>query len=72
MSVEDLLRYYPNKYIDRTRVYKVQELEEGMASVQVIGQLLYLYEKVDVKDWKECLTMEQEPSDWYGSVVSAI
>lgn len=44
MSVEDLLRYYPNKYIDRTRVYKVQELEEGMASVQVIGQLLYLYE----------------------------
>ncbi len=37
---EDLLNFYPNRYIDRTRYYKINELNNNVAEVQVIGKII--------------------------------
>ena len=36
----DLLSYYPYKYVDKTRVYKISEIDASMPYVQIIGQIL--------------------------------
>ena len=36
----DLLEYFPYKYVDRSKVYKVSELTGDMAFVQVVGHIL--------------------------------
>lgn len=36
----DLLRHFPYKYIDRTKLYKVKDIETGMPHVQVLGRLI--------------------------------
>ena len=36
----DLLEYYPYKYVDRSKVYKIHELAGDMPYVQVVGHIL--------------------------------
>ncbi|QNL50903.1 ATP-dependent DNA helicase RecG [Olivibacter sp. SDN3] len=38
----DLISYYPFRYIDRTRFYKINQLQPDLPSVQVIGRLLHV------------------------------
>jgi len=38
-TFEDLLRHFPYKYIDRTRFYKIREIESELPHVQVIVRL---------------------------------
>ena len=38
-TYNDLLHIFPNRYIDRTRYYKIRELERSHAEVQIIGQI---------------------------------
>lgn len=38
-NFEDLLRYFPYKYIDRTRFYKIKDIQPEMPYVQVIARL---------------------------------
>lgn len=38
----DLLHLYPNRYIDRTRYYKINELTTTLAEVQLIGKIIHL------------------------------
>lgn len=40
-SYEDLLFYFPYKYIDRSRFYKVSEVEGNMPFIQLKGRILY-------------------------------
>ena len=44
-SVEDLLRHYPYKYVDRSRFYYLHEISEDMPFIQVKGQIIR-FEKV--------------------------
>ena len=44
-SVEDLLRHYPYKYVDRSRFYYLHEINEDMPFIQVKGQIIR-FEKV--------------------------
>jgi len=44
-SVEDLLRHYPYKYVDRSRFYYLHEITDNMPFVQVKGQILK-FEKI--------------------------
>ncbi|MBO5719723.1 MAG: ATP-dependent DNA helicase RecG, partial [Bacteroidales bacterium] len=37
---EDLLYYFPYKYIDRSRIHKIAELQQGMPYIQVCGRIL--------------------------------
>ncbi|MFL9843425.1 ATP-dependent DNA helicase RecG [Flavobacterium rhizosphaerae] len=38
----DLLNLYPNRYIDRTRYYRINELQNNNAEVQVAGKVVHL------------------------------
>jgi len=36
----DLMNFFPNRYIDRTRYYKINELQNSTAEVQIIGKII--------------------------------
>ncbi len=36
----DLLNFFPNRYIDRTRYFKINELQNNTAEVQIIGKII--------------------------------
>lgn len=37
---EDLINFFPNRYIDRTRYYKINELQKNESEVQIIGKII--------------------------------
>lgn len=39
-TLNDLLTYYPFKYVDRTHIYKINEIDGNMPYVQLCGQIL--------------------------------
>lgn len=39
-TYQDLLQHYPFRYIDRTRFYKVRELNPDLAHVQILGRVI--------------------------------
>ncbi|MFC4818656.1 ATP-dependent DNA helicase RecG [Flavobacterium sp. GCM10023249] len=38
----DLINLYPNRYIDRTRYYKINELQNTTSEVQIIGKIIHI------------------------------
>lgn len=40
-SYEDLLYYFPYRYVDRSRFYKISEITDGMPYIQLKGKILY-------------------------------
>ncbi len=38
----DLLNFYPNRYIDRTRYYKINQLQVNNAEVQIVGKIIHI------------------------------
>ena len=44
-TVGDLLTYYPYKYVDRSRIYKIRDIDANMAYVQLCGQI-YSFESM--------------------------
>ena len=48
----DLLEYYPYKYVDRSKVYRVDELTGEMPFVQVVGRILS-FETFDMGPMRE-------------------
>ncbi|HMB62649.1 MAG TPA: ATP-dependent DNA helicase RecG [Eudoraea sp.] len=41
-TYQDLINFFPNRYIDKTRYYKVHELQRNNAEVQLIGSIMHL------------------------------
>lgn len=41
-TLQDLLNFFPNRYIDRTQFYKINELEANSSEVQLIGKIVHL------------------------------
>ncbi|HWZ04330.1 MAG TPA: ATP-dependent DNA helicase RecG [Mucilaginibacter sp.] len=41
-SFEDLLNYFPYKYIDRTRFYKIKDIQPDLPYVQVLARLTHM------------------------------
>ena len=39
---QDLVNFYPNRYIDRTRYFKINELQNNAADVQIVGKIIHL------------------------------
>lgn len=39
-TIEDLLRFYPFRYIDRSKIFKISEVHAGLAYVQVQGKII--------------------------------
>ncbi|KAA3645601.1 MAG: ATP-dependent DNA helicase RecG [Bacteroidetes bacterium] len=46
-TYRDLLLYYPFRYIDRTKFYKISEIHEDLPYVQIVGEITYLEETGD-------------------------
>ena len=40
---QDLLNLFPNRYIDRTKFYKINELQNNNAEVQLVGKIVNLH-----------------------------
>ena len=38
-TYQDLINLFPNRYIDRTRFYKIAQLQPSKAEVQIVGQI---------------------------------
>ena len=47
----DLLNFFPNRYLDKTRFYKIAQLERNTAEVQIVGKIVHL-RSVDQKKGK--------------------
>ncbi|MGY5847512.1 ATP-dependent DNA helicase RecG [Salegentibacter sp. HM20] len=41
-TYQDLLNLFPNRYLDKTRFYKINELQQNSAEVQVVGKIVAL------------------------------
>lgn len=41
-SYGDLLQLFPNRYIDRTRYYKINQLQASNLEVQIVGKIIHL------------------------------
>ena len=41
-TYQDLINLFPNRYIDRTHYYKINQLQRNTADVQVIGSIISL------------------------------
>ncbi|MFP2994994.1 ATP-dependent DNA helicase RecG [Spongiivirga sp. MCCC 1A20706] len=41
-TYQDLLNLFPHRYIDKTRFYKISELQRNNADVQIVGKIIHL------------------------------
>ena len=41
-TFQDLLNLFPNRYLDRTKYYKIAELQRNSAEVQVVGKIIHI------------------------------
>ncbi|MCH7523823.1 MAG: ATP-dependent DNA helicase RecG [Bacteroidetes bacterium] len=43
-TYQDLINLFPNRYIDRTQYYKINQLQRNSSEVQIIGQIIDVHE----------------------------
>ncbi len=41
-TYQDLINFFPNRYLDKTNYYKIKQLQQNSAEVQVIGKIVGL------------------------------
>ncbi|MFD1095325.1 ATP-dependent DNA helicase RecG [Salegentibacter chungangensis] len=41
-TYQDLINFFPNRYIDKTRFYKISQLQRNSAEVQVVGKITHI------------------------------
>ena len=63
-TYEDLLYYFPYKYIDKSRIYKICEIDGNMPYIQIEGVITDFFEQGKGKGRRLCATF----SDKSGSV----
>lgn len=63
-TYEDLLYYFPYKYIDKSRIYRISEINGNMPYIQIEGCITDFYEQGAGKGRRLCATF----SDKSGSV----
>jgi len=39
-TYQDLINFFPNRYLDKTKYYKIKELQQNSAEVQIIGKIV--------------------------------
>ena len=39
-TYQDLINFFPNRYLDKTNYYKINQLQQNSAEVQVIGKIV--------------------------------
>ena len=41
-TYQDLINFFPNRYLDKTRIYKIRELQQNSSEVQVTGKIVHI------------------------------
>ncbi|MBK5192955.1 MAG: ATP-dependent DNA helicase RecG, partial [Flavobacteriaceae bacterium] len=41
-TYQDFINFFPNRYLDKTRFYKINELQQNSAEIQVTGKIINL------------------------------
>ena len=41
-TYQDLINLFPNRYIDRTKFYKINQIQRSTADIQVVGKITHL------------------------------
>lgn len=41
-TYQDLVNFFPNRYIDKTNYYKINELQRTSAEVQIVGKIIHI------------------------------
>ncbi len=41
-TYQDLINFFPNRYLDKTRYYKINELQQNTAEVQLVGKIVHI------------------------------
>lgn len=41
-TYQDLIHFFPNRYLDKTRFYKINELQQNSSEVQIVGKIVHL------------------------------
>jgi len=39
-TFDDLIHYYPYKYVDRSKIYKISEVVDGLPYIQIVGRIV--------------------------------
>ena len=60
-TYQDLINLFPNRYIDRTQYYKISQLQQSNADVQVIGKIVE-FKEVAQKQGKRLVATFQDES----------
>jgi ATP-dependent DNA helicase RecG len=58
-TYQDLINLFPNRYIDRTQYYKINQLQQSNADVQVIGKII-AFKEVAQKQGKRLVATFQD------------
>ncbi|WP_308993253.1 ATP-dependent DNA helicase RecG [Mariniflexile litorale] len=58
-TYQDLLNLFPNRYIDRTQYYKINQLQQNNADIQVIGKIV-AFKEVEQKRGKRLVATFQD------------
>ena len=67
-TIGDLLRWYPYRYIDRSRLYYIHEIDGSMPYIQLKGRITAFetFGEGRKGDWLLILPMERDLSIWCG------
>ena len=58
-SFEDLLHYYPFRYVDKSQIYKISEVNSDLPYIQLVGQIVRM-EEVGAKRSKRLIAYVQD------------
>jgi ATP-dependent DNA helicase RecG len=59
-TYQDLINLFPNRYIDRTQYYKINQLQRNSAEVQIIGKITNLREVAQQRGKRLVATFQDE------------
>ena len=59
-TYQDLINLFPNRYLDRTRYYKINELQQNNAEIQVIGKITGFKEVAQKRGKRLVATFQDE------------
>lgn len=41
-TYQDLVNFFPNRYLDKTKYYRINELQQNSAEIQVVGKIVHI------------------------------
>jgi len=59
-TYQDLINLFPNRYIDRTQYYKINQLERNSTEVQLVGQIINLKEVAQTRGKRLVATFQDD------------